>query len=146
MVRTYRFALCFTLLVVGATGCEDPTEPGQGPDLALLSVPREVVLKYGEEIRLKGYVLRFSFSEVLEDSRCPVNVTCIWEGNGKVVIGIAAGMGPTHALILNTGLEPRSVVWNGIQVTLLELNPTPQAGPGIPSEDYTVRLKLEPVA
>ncbi len=90
-------------------------------------------------------MIRLGFGEVLEDSRCPVDVTCVWEGNGKVVIGIAAGMGPTHALILNTSLDPRAVVWNGIRVTLLELTPAPHAGTDIPPEDYAVRLRLEPI-
>ena len=146
MVRTYRFAVCCTLLAVGAIGCGNPTAPDQSPELALISASREIVLEYGEDIRLEGSVLRLSFGDVLEDSRCPVDVTCVWEGNGKVVIGIAAGMGPTHSLTLNTSLEPRSVVWNKIRVTLLELTPAPYAGVGIPPEDYAVRLKLEPLS
>ncbi|MFH1764671.1 MAG: hypothetical protein ABIF09_10810 [Gemmatimonadota bacterium] len=52
-------------------------------------------IPHAEDIRLEGSVLRFSFGEVLEDSRCPVDVTCVWAGNAKVVIGIAAGMGPS---------------------------------------------------
>ena len=144
MARMYRFAVCSTLLAVGATGCGNPTAPDQSPELALLPHSREIVLEYGEDIRLEGSVLRLSFGEVLEDSRCPVDVTCVWEGNGKVVIGIATGMGPTHALVLNTSLEPRSMAWSQVRVTLLELNPTPQAGSGIPLEAYTVKLRLEP--
>ena len=146
MVRTYRFAVCCTLLAVGALGCGNPTAPDQSPDLALISASREIVLEYGEDIRLEGSVLRLSFGDVLDDSRCPVDVTCVWEGNGRVVIGIAAGMGPTHPLVLNTSLEPRSVVWSEVRVTLLDLNPTPHAGSGIPLEAYTVRLRLEPLA
>jgi hypothetical protein len=146
MLRVSIIAISSTLLAVGATGCESSTALEQTPDASLLPASREVVLEYGDDIRLEGSVLRLSFGEVLEDSRCPVDVTCVWEGNGKVVIGIAAGMGPTHALILNTSLEPRSVVWSGIRVTLLELTPAPHAGTPIPPQDYAVRLRLEPLA
>lgn len=133
------------LLALGATGCGNPTAPDQTRDSALLTLSREIVLQYGEDIRLEGSVLRLNFGEVLEDSRCPVDVTCVWQGNGKVVIGIAAGMGPTHALFLNTSVEPRSVVWSGIRVTLLELTPAPHSETEIPLEEYRVRLRLEPL-
>jgi len=145
MHRASKLAVSSTLLAVAITGCGDPTTPDLDRDSALLPASREIVLEYGDDIRLKGSVIRLSFGEVLEDSRCPVDVTCVWEGNGKVVIGIAAGMGPTHALILNTSLEPRSVVWSGIRVTLLELTPSPHSGTSIPAEDYAVRLRLEPL-
>ena len=141
-----RIAVLSTLLAVSAIGCGNPTASDQTRDSALLPLSQEVVLEHGQDIRLEGSVLRVSFGAVLEDSRCPVDVTCVWEGNAKVEIGIAAGMGPTHALVLNSTLEPRSVVWSGIRVTLLELTPAPHAGIPIPPEDYVVRLWLEPLA
>ena len=145
MLRASKVALSSAVfLVLGTTGCGNPTAPDQTRDSTLLPVSREIVLRLGEDIRLEGSVLRLSFGEVQEDSRCPVDVTCVWEGNGKVAVGIAAGMGPTHALILNTSVEPRSVVWSGIQVTLLELTPAPHSEAEIPPEDYRVKLRLEP--
>lgn len=145
MLRASMMVTLSTLFAVGVAGCGNPTEFDEAPDSALLPAPREIVLRHGQDTRLEGSVLRLSFAEVLEDSRCAVDVTCVWEGNGKVVIGIAAGMGPTHSLILNTSLEPRSVAWSGIRVTLLELTPAPRAGIPIPQEDYSVRLRLEPL-
>lgn len=145
MHRVSIIAVSSIFVAVGATGCGNPTASDGFPESSLLPTSREIVLQYGEDIRLEGSVLRLSFNEVLEDSRCPVDVTCVWEGNGKVIIGIAAGMGPTHALILNTALDPRSVVWSGIRVTLLELSPSPHAGTNIPPKDYAVLLRLEPL-
>ena len=145
MLRASKIAVSSTLLAVAILGCGDQTAPDLNPESALLPASREIVLEYGEEIRLKGSVIRLSFSEVLEDFRCPVDVTCVWEGNGKVVIGIAAGMGPTHSLTLNTSLEPLSAVWSGIRVTLLELTPTPHTETDILPEEYAVRLRLEPL-
>jgi len=145
MLRKSILVVLSAFLAVGVTGCGTPADPDLGPDSALLPASREIVLEYGDDIRLEGSALRLSFGEVLEDSRCPLDVVCVWEGNGKVVIGIAAGMGPTHSLALNTSLEPQSVVWSEIRVTLLELSPAPYAGVTIPREDYAVKLKLEPL-
>ena len=96
-------------------------------------------------MRLEGSVIRLNFGRVLEDSRCPIDVTCVWAGNAKVEIGIGAGMGPTHPLLLNTDNGPRAVTWSGIRVTLLELTPSPHSENPIRLEDYSVKLRLEPV-
>ena len=146
MLRVSMLAVSSALLTVGAMACGNPTESDQVPESSLLAAPREIVLEYGDDVRLDGSPLRLSFGEVREDSRCPVDVTCVWAGNGKVAIGVAVGMGPTHELILNTTLEPRSVVWGEIRITLLELTPAPQAGIPIRQEDYAVRLGLEPLS
>ena len=60
-------------------------------------------------------------------------------------VGIHAGMGPTLPLRMNTSLDPRFADRLGIRVTLLELMPTPWTDVRIEPEDYSVRLKLEPL-
>jgi hypothetical protein len=131
--------------VVGCGGEGNPTESGRGQEQSqsLRGLPAEVVLRYGEERRVDGTVLRVSFGSVLEDSRCPVDVTCVWAGNAKVEIGIAMGTGPTHPLQLNSTVEPRSAVWNGVGVTLLEVKPEARSTRSIPTGEYLVRLRVE---
>jgi hypothetical protein len=50
-------------------------------------VPKIVIkVPLGETIQLKfGYV---KFIEVLEDSRCPKEVTCVWEGRARVMVEV----------------------------------------------------------
>lgn len=137
---SYRWTLLLTLVSCGVL------EPETGPSPALLTTASEVVLGYGEARTIAGSVVRLSFGDVLEDSRCPMDVTCVWEGNARVVIGIAAGMGPTFGLELNTALEPRSADWNGVRVTLLEVTPAPVSTEPIPLQDYAVRIGVEPLS
>lgn len=106
---------------------------------------REISIRYGEEVAVSGSVLRVAFEQVLSDSRCPVDVECVWQGNAEVELGIRAGMGPTHPLRLNTALDPRFADWNDVRIRLLELKPAPRSDTRIQLEDYTVRLKLEPL-
>jgi hypothetical protein len=89
--------------------------------------------------------VRGGFGQVLSDSRCPVDAVCVWQGNAEVEVGIRAGMGPTIPLRMNTTLDPRFVDWQGIRVTLLELMPAPRTDVRLRPEDYSVRLKLEPL-
>jgi hypothetical protein len=113
---------------------------------AVLSAPQEVTLQFGAEVAVGGSVLMVSFARVAEDSRCPVDVTCVWAGNATVEVGIRMGMGPTFPLLLNTTLAPRWVDWNDVRVTLLELLPEPRAGDPPRPEGYTVKLRLENVS
>ncbi len=114
-------------------------------DEAILNAPQEVTLQFGAEVTVGGSVLMVSFARVVEDSRCPVDVTCVWAGNATVGVGIRMGMGPTFPLQLNTTLEPRWVDWNDARVTLLELLPEPRAEDPLRPEEYTLKLRLEHV-
>ena len=51
----------------------------------------EFSLGIGETASLKGEQLRVQFLEISEDSRCPRNVQCIWEGRAVAVIEVFIG-------------------------------------------------------
>jgi hypothetical protein len=128
-----------------AFGCSSSTGPQVGTSVSLLPATTEVTLRYGEDRQLDNSVLRVAFTRVVEDSRCPAGVMCIWAGNAVVEIGVAAGMGPTVPLQINATMDPRYADWNGVRVTVLELAPLPRADPPIKPEDYSVKLRLESI-
>ena len=132
-------------LAMMALGCSGSTEPQVDSNVALIPATTEVTLRYGEDRQLDNSVLRVTFAQVVEDSRCPVDVVCVWAGNAVVEIGIAAGMGPTVPLQINATMAPRYVDWNGVRVTVLELTPVPRSDSPIKPEDYSVKLRLESI-
>lgn len=116
-----------------------------GPGTAGEDGPQTVELAVGEEASVPGTVVRVAFLGVEEDSRCPVDVTCVWEGDAAVRLGLTAGSGPTHLHVLHTALEPEAVDFNGLRVTLVEVAPEPREGEPVPVDDYVVTLRLEPI-
>jgi hypothetical protein len=79
------------------------------------------------------------FQALLADSRCPSDVVCIWEGEGRVEIGLTVGDGPTVPVELSTG-GPRTATQGGFTITLVELAPYPvSTRPHVP-EDYVLRV------
>lgn len=145
MRRFLSAAVLAAALGCAGTGAQPVDEQSDDQQVnSLTSLPTEVTLRYGEERRV-GEVLRLGFEEVLGDSRCPIDVICVWAGNVEVRIGISLGMGPTFPLELSSLLEPRSVDWKGIRVTLLEVTPQPKSEQTIPPEAYTIRLLVEKV-
>ncbi|MCG6957666.1 MAG: hypothetical protein LJF04_16880 [Gemmatimonadetes bacterium] len=132
-------------LAAAALGCSSSTEPQIDANTSLVPATTEVTLRYGEDRQLDNSVLRVTFARVVEDSRCPVDVVCVWAGNAVVEIGVAAGMGPTVPLQINATMDPRYADWNSVRVTVLELTPAPRSDTPIKPEDYSVKLRFESI-
>jgi len=131
-------------LVVLALGCGGATEPEVDVSASFVSAPKEVVVGYGQEIRIGSSVLRVVFTGV-EDSRCPMGVLCIWQGNAAVDLAVAAGSGPSYPLRLNTTLEPQQADWQGLRFSLVEVRPAPVADLPTKKEDYSITLRIEAI-
>jgi hypothetical protein len=106
------------------------------------TVPFEVVLKPGEQI-LVDSMFSIEFDGVKEDSRCPIDAICVWQGNAAVALALTAGDGPTLPFTLNTGIEPDTAVHAGYFVRLLEVSPAPVSTSRIDRRRYRVKLYIE---
>jgi hypothetical protein len=102
-------------------------------------------LRVGQEMRPDA-VLRIGFLGVRNDSRCPVDVVCVWAGNAEVEIGVSFGMGPTRPYVLNTTLDPRFVDLGAYRITLTGLKPDPVSTSPIPPDRYVATLRLQRLA
>ena len=97
----------------------------------------EFDLKIGEEIRVGSDRVEVEFVDVLEDSRCPSNVTCVWAGIGKVEIRLNQ-----DNIQLNTYLEPHEIMVEDVKIELLRLEPYPEHPRQFEKEGYKVRLLI----
>lgn len=127
-----------------AAGCADLNKP-VGPSPSVVSTT-DVVLAVGDEVRVDA-LLRLAFLGVPQDSRCPLSVQCIWQGDGAAAIAYGLGMGPSHPDTLHTTLSPSATEFAGsYRITLLELMPYPARPEPIPLDAYAVRLRVERLA
>ena len=86
--------------------------------------------------------LTIRFTSVLEDSRCPTDVQCAWEGNAEILLELSGGS--LETVHLNTGPQfPRSEIYNGYIITLQDLKPYPAEGTHIDESRYTAVLSIE---
>ena len=85
-----RIALGLTYLILIlplVVGC------ARAPAVPEARLGEEFLLAIGQEVHIAGEDLQISFEDVTEDSRCPLNVTCIWEGRATNQVRITyAGM------------------------------------------------------
>lgn len=109
-------------------------------DIRSVPLNKEFQIKAGEKVSLEKSSLTLSFTEVVEDSRCPENVKCIWAGNGKVALLISATGRRPGKVNLNTMLEPKQDSYGGYDVKLVKLDPYPKEGTAIGKGDYVATL------
>jgi hypothetical protein len=131
------------IAAIGVYGCGQTTA-GEG-DIPSLPEPVEITLDFGEVRTIEGTALGIAFTDVNEDSRCPTDVTCVWQGNAEVALSIGLAPNPSTPLLLNTGVDPQAARWNAVGVTLLSLSPDPLSEAPIDPQDYVVRVRLEPL-
>ena len=117
--------------------------------------PDEPQVKAGEQFTLAAGTsavidgrYRVTFWKVIDDSRCPMNARCVWEGNARVAFGVLAIRREDRDEYTSWGLElntserfttKRTV--GALSLELRLLDPTPMAG--VPVEKYTVTLLAE---
>ena len=86
--------------------------------------------------------LTIKFISVVEDSRCPAGVNCIWAGNGKVKIKVTGKNKKSETFELNTNLSPQSVVFQGQEIKLIKLEPSTDKDKQIKAGDYSATFTL----
>jgi hypothetical protein len=133
-------AICLASSVL--TGC-DPAPP---------TAPDVPVHRLGDTFtttRQKGEMFEggfgVAFLDVMEDSRCPQNVTCVWQGAATVRLSMIAKSGQKEPqwMDLATAPEPkRSVLYEGYRVELIDVMPYPEGATKPAPVDYQVSLRV----
>jgi hypothetical protein len=106
----------------------------------------EVALKLGQRVVIDGGKLNIQFVKVLEDSRCPRNVTCVWQGQAVSSLEISKSNGSVDNLeLIEPGLNDgfSQIVFSDYRI-YYHLKPYPENTAGIDENEY--RLALEAVA
>jgi hypothetical protein len=125
-------ALLFVLLAAGAAAAQTAR------------VGREFRLQAGRVVTLDGGRLRIRFARVESDSRCPVDVTCVWAGNAELLFEVGTrSWKEKTTLKLNTNVGPErpgEVRYGRYTLKLVGLVPQRRSGQEIKPGQYTATL------
>ncbi|AUB36260.1 hypothetical protein COO91_02163 [Nostoc flagelliforme CCNUN1] len=100
-------------------------------------------LKYGKTAYLPSENIEIKFSKVIQDSRCPSNVTCIWQGQVIIELDIIKNGKQVSTLMLTLipGSDALPIQFlDKYTVTLKEVSPYPQSEQTIALKDYIVKI------
>lgn len=125
----------------GDVGVETESErlsdpPAESDDGAVRPAPvaGELAVSIGQpfELQLEETTvveegLGVRFEAVIEDSRCPADVQCVWEGNATIAIDVAMNgeTGASLQLSTNPGF-PTEATYLGYSFELVDLEPYPR--------------------
>ena len=102
-----------------------------------MALDERFALERGASALVDGQRLRFD--AVVEDSRCPTNVTCVWEGKAVVSLTFTGEQSiseirleiPGYVTAETEPSESQTVTREGYTFTLLALNPYPDGENGV---------------
>ena len=89
-----------------------------------VNLNEEFRLKAGQQVELPDENFRISFISVIEDSRCPIGIDLSAEGNAEILF-ILYHNGYEMEAVLNTNIQPHSILFKDYQITLKHLDPYP---------------------
>jgi hypothetical protein len=117
---------------------------GTAPTAPTPALNEEFVLGPGQSVAVKDTNLRLTFDRVSEDSRCPTDVTCIWEGDATVVLRIKAAADEVTREVHTQGDAPRSrkAPAGDYVVTLVRLDPAPRSTAPVEASAYRATLRV----
>ena len=111
-------------------------------DIEELPLNETLDMRYSELYCNAEYEIRLSFDS-LQDSRCPIGATCIWEGNARVQFIFKQGQENPSRFWLNThGNFPSDTTIDGIRFELLDVLPYPDVDKDYQLEDYILQIHI----
>lgn len=103
--------------------------------------PHEISVKVNNEVSARGGV-RVKFIELVDDSRCPKDVNCVWAGNAEIKVRVTKN-GRSKVLSLNSNIEPQSAIFAGYRFRLVGLTPEPRSNIRINRNGYVAVIEVK---
>jgi hypothetical protein len=128
------YFLVFPCVVLAASSCS-------ALDDVQVRLNEEFCLSIGQYASVTGEDLVVSFEEVTEDSRCPSDVTCVWEGRVSCVVELMHTGSSDRMTLTEPGLTSEYTREEYEQYELaFHVTPYPEAGNNIANDTYRLHL------
>ena len=134
------YLVAFLAIVLATSGC------GGGPSDVQARLNEEFSLSMGQRALIVGKNLGIRFEEVMEDSRCPREVTCIWTGRVTCIVEITQASVSYRMALTEPGLsdEYSREIYEEYELAF-HVTPYPEAGKKIAKDTYRLHLIISRV-
>ena len=101
-----------------------------------------LTIAYQDTLRNPAENSWLTFSSLVADSRCAINVVCVWEGNAEISFTFFNGV-KSASFNLNTHpMFGRDTTVLGFDFSLIEVDPYPHIDSLYTAEDYSVSVLM----
>ncbi len=151
----YLFSLVLLLVAcqggdAGEPTAEEPTSMPITPSeptiegVLTMNLHEPFALPAGESVSVAATDLRVTFTNVVEDSRCPTDVECFWTGRAVVEMEVQAGTDAPQTITFDTNPAPTelrdTIEVAGYSIHLQSLDPYPKTPDPISFADYVATV------
>ena len=123
------------VLVAGLSACEKSVSRA---DLPLNEV---IPIKQGQVLENQAAKITLLMDSVINDSRCPSDVDCVWAGSAQVRFTFSKG-DASLKFTLNSDISPVDSLVFDYRIELIELSPGPVSGKPIRQGEYSAKIKV----
>jgi hypothetical protein len=117
------------------------------------ALPADVQLRVGESATLDGGALQVTVVQVMEDSRCPMDVMCVWMGRAVVALHVVVDGVDRGEVTVTLYPSPRNqpapeldATVDRYVISLADLQPYPRAGQPQPLDQRVATIHIAPAA
>jgi hypothetical protein len=103
-------------------------------------LPTTYTFKFGQDVHLLDPDLTIRFVEVVQDSRCPVDVVCVQEGSALLRFAVIDPADNLSTVLIETGGPPQES--QGLIFRLISVAPEPRSGQPLDPENYTATVEI----
>jgi hypothetical protein len=110
-------------------------------ETALTAEPgNEFALALGKTATINGTGTRMTFRQVTDDSRCPVDVQCVWAGDAKIELTISRSGSADDAKILSLTPPNNETTSGDLRIRFVGLAPAPRSTEDRAQRKYVAHL------
>ena len=128
--------LMLAVLATLVTGCNSKVD-------IEAELGQQFSLYFGQTAEIKGEKLEITFVEIPEDSRCPSDVTCIWEGRVRCRLEMKYQGTYYEVVLTQPGLsyDYESGIFEGYSLSF-KVEPYPLSDVTLSADDYYIYLTV----
>lgn len=121
-MRSVAGVLGLLLLSFGVLACAEGASGLPSQNAPRPAVGERFTLGVGESVPIADTGIQLTYTELVDDSRCPPEVTCVWEGDAVVAVSLAGRSGQATAELHTYDQRQGGVEYGDYRVELVELN------------------------
>lgn len=106
-----------------------------------MDADKSFTVQMNQSIFFDGYEI--TFSEILDDSRCPTGVTCAWEGRASINMEVKIKENAQNIIL--TTVDKTTAYFDSHKVSLVKIWPYPNSTRTISSEEYSVTISISKI-
>ena len=146
----FTLATCQNQNTANSAASSESTEVTTNTSTSTTPHKEMVYLKEGQNIYLEEYKMNVTFKRMVEDSRCPKEVQCVWAGNATAEVELMGVATRPRLLKLSTSTDAQKGYFTkqnlyGMSISLLEISPETTSAKGFKAlqGSYKIGLKIE---